>query len=116
MSTDQILIDQLEALSRMRPLTDGEVVLLDRAICRENRRLLSTSRNYWTEEDDMKLMTMFRTESTQRMAEVLKRTTAAVSIRITLLRQKGRELPSRRSWDAANAARSANSMARRMGA
>jgi len=113
MSADQILIDQLEALSRVRPLTDGEVVLLDRAICRENRRLLTTSRTFWTEEDDMKLMSMFRTESTQRMADVLGRTTAAVSIRITLLRQKGRDLPCRRTWDAANAARTAASQARR---
>lgn len=116
MIDDRAVIDRLEALARHRPLTDGEVMILDRTIRRENRRLVATSRNYWTEEDDMKLMTMFTTESTQRMADVLGRTVAAVSIRITLLRQKGRELPCRRTWDAANAARSAASVARRAGA
>lgn len=116
MIDNQATIDRLEALSRQRSLTDGEVTILERAIWSENRRLLVSSRNYWTEEDDMKLMTMFTTESTQRMADALGRTTAAVSIRITLLRQKGRELPCRRTWDAANAARSAASVARRAGA
>lgn len=75
--------DQLDALSRIRPLSHGEVLRLERAIRRTSKR---HEQWHWTRADDYRLVRhLIRGRKPAQIAILMKRTERAVWRRLSRL-------------------------------
>jgi hypothetical protein len=84
---DVTIIDEFEALSRTRALSDDESLQLERAIRRTRRK----AQRLWMPKDILKLRKMVRQRKKWvEMAAVLERTPEAVGRMLRKLREKGK--------------------------